>query len=66
MRYKAYAIQTNPVFQITLFQMIYDNPKLKPIYYPILPNRLFITVLKSIPIGFAYKVIDDMEEFDLG
>lgn len=46
--------------------MINDNPNLKPIYYAFLPNRVIISVLKSIPIGFAYKVIDDMEDFDLG
>lgn len=49
-----------------LLNMINDNPNLKPIYYAFLPNRLIISILKSIPIGFAYKVIDDMEDFDLG
>ena len=46
--------------------MINDNPNLKPIYYAFLPKQLTISILKSIPIGFAYKVIDDMEDFDLG
>ena len=46
--------------------MINDNPLLKPLYYSFLPSRLTITVLKSIPLGFAYKVIDDMDKFDFG
>ena len=45
--------------------MINDNPALKPIYYAFLPSRLAITVAKSIPVGVAFKVIDDMESFDI-
>lgn len=45
--------------------MINDNPALKPIYYAFLPSRLAITVVKSIPVGVAFKVIDDMESFDI-
>lgn len=45
--------------------MINDNPALKPIYSAFIPSRLAITVLKSIPVGVALKVIDDMESFDI-
>lgn len=45
--------------------MLYDNPNLKPFYYAFLPDRITIAALKSLPLGFAYKVVDDMEEFDI-
>lgn len=45
--------------------MIYDNPSLKPLYYSFLPSRIVLTVIKSIPIGFAYQVLDDKEDFDI-
>ena len=45
--------------------MFYENPLLKPIYYSFLPRRLAITFAKALPIGFAYKVIDDKEDFDI-
>ena len=45
--------------------MIKENPALKPLYYAFLPDRVTLSVLKSIPLGFAYKVMDDMEDFDI-
>ena len=46
-------------------EMIKENPSLKPLYYAFLPDRVTLSVLKSIPLSFAYKVMDDMEEFDI-
>lgn len=45
--------------------MLSDHPELKPLYYAFLPSRMAITVLKSIPIGFAFQVLDDKEDFDI-
>lgn len=42
-----------------------DRPELRPIYYAFQPSRIAITVLKSIPIGFAFQVLDDKEDFDI-
>ena len=47
------------------FLMLSDYPELKPLYYAFLPSRMMITVLKSIPIGFAFQVLDDKEDFDI-
>lgn len=51
--------------EVRFWLMINDNPALKPIYYAFMPSRLAITVVKSIPVGVALKVIDDMEAFDI-
>ena len=51
--------------EVRFWLMINDNPALKPIYYAFMPSRLAITVVKSIPVGMALKVIDDMEAFDI-
>ena len=60
-------VQNPEISRFALFYtMINDNPLLKPIYYSFLPSRLAISVLKSIPLGFSYKVIDDMDKFDIG
>lgn len=45
--------------------MLNENPSLKPLYYAFLPDRVTLSVLKSIPLSFAYKVMDDMEDFDI-
>lgn len=45
--------------------MLSDYPELKPLYYAFLPSRMAITALKSIPIGFAFQVLDDKEDFDI-